>query len=48
MEQVNKIYSVWVGGGEINDYYLDWNEAFELAQHYKDEGYDEVIVRQEI
>ncbi len=48
MEQVNKIYSVWVGGGEINDYYLGWNEASELAQYYKNKGYDDVKIRQEI
>lgn len=39
-----KTYSVWVGGGEVNDYYLDINEAFELAEAYKNEGYDDVIV----
>lgn len=48
MEQVDKTYSVWVGGWELNDHYLDWNEAFKLAQRYEDEGYDDVKIRQEI
>lgn len=43
-----QIYSVWVGGGEINDYYLNWNEALELAQAWKDKGYNDVMIRQEI
>ena len=43
-----QIYSVWVGGGEINDYYLNWNEALELAQTWRYKGYNDVMVRQEI
>lgn len=43
-----QIYSVWVGGGEINDCYLNWNEALELAQTWRDKGYNDVMVRQEI
>ena len=37
-------WTVWVGGGEINDYLLTEKEAQELAQIWKDKGYDEVIV----
>jgi hypothetical protein len=48
MALMKQIYSVWVDGGEVNDYYLDLNEAFELAQCYKDEGYGSVVVRREL
>ena len=37
-------WTVWVGGGEINDYLLTEKEAQELAQIWKDKGYDEVVV----
>lgn len=37
-------WTVWVGGGEINDYLLSEKEAHELAQIWKDKGYDEVVV----
>jgi hypothetical protein len=37
-------WTVWVGGGEINDYLLTEKEAQELAQIWKDKGYDEVAI----
>jgi hypothetical protein len=37
-------YTVWVGGGEVNDYYLTEAEANDIAQEWKDKGYDEVVV----
>lgn len=38
-------YTVWVGGCEVNDYYLKTREeAEEIADFYKDEGYDDVII----
>ena len=37
-------WTVWVGGGEINDYLLTKKEAQELAQIWKDKGYDEVAI----
>lgn len=36
--------TVWVGGLEINDYYLTTNEAEQLANTYKSEGYDNVQI----
>lgn len=39
-----KNYSVWVGGVEVNDYYLTKNEADNLAFEYKKDGYDDVII----
>ena len=43
-----KVYSVWVGGGEVNDYYLTKKEAKRIAEAYKEDGYDDVAVRKEI
>jgi hypothetical protein len=37
-------YTVWVGGAEVNDYYLTKKEASEIAEHWKSEGYDEVQI----
>ena len=35
-----KCYSVWVGGIEVNDYYLTKNKAIILADEYKNEDYE--------
>ena len=37
-------WTVWVGGGEVNAYYLTETEANDIAQEWKDKGYDEVAV----
>jgi len=37
-------YTVWVGGGEVNDYYLTKNEAEALAEQYRNDGYDDVEI----
>jgi hypothetical protein len=39
-----KEYNVWVGGVEVNDYYLTKQEADNLAFEYEDDGYDDVII----
>jgi len=39
-------WTVWVGGGEINSYYLTQAQAEELAQVWIDKGYDEVVVEE--
>lgn len=41
---MNKIFSVWVGGAEANDYYLTRDEAMMLADEYVDDGYDDVYI----
>lgn len=43
----NGTYSVWVGGGEVNDHYLTKKEANELSEYYKELGYDDVAIREE-
>jgi len=37
-------YTVWVGGTEVNDYYLEYDDAMKLAKSYKNKGYTDVIV----
>ncbi len=39
-------YTVWVGGSEVNDYYLDRDGALRLAQLYIDDGYDDVNIEE--
>jgi hypothetical protein len=40
-------WTVWVGGGEINDNYIDNEQiAQDLAQWWIDKGYDEVVVEE--
>lgn len=43
-----KKFSVWVGGIEVNDYYLTKKEAEDLAKEYRKEGYDDVKIRKEL
>ena len=38
-------YTVWVGGSEVNDYYLEsLSDAETLADEYREDGYDDVQV----
>jgi len=37
-------YSVFVGGGEVNDVMLTQEKAEELAQEWRDKGYDDVSI----
>ena len=39
-------YSVWVGGTEVLDYYVDRETAEQKAKQYTDEGYDDVVIQQ--
>jgi len=40
-----KLYSVFVGGGEVNDYYyIDRSDAQAIAQGFLEDGYDDVMV----
>ena len=41
-----KNWTVWVGGIEVNDYYLTKEEADDLADEYRADGYDDVVVEQ--
>lgn len=40
-----KLYSVFVGGGEVNDsYFINQKDAEQLAQEFITDGYDDVQV----
>jgi len=43
-----KEWTVWVGGGEINDHLLTQDEATNLAQSWKDKGYDDAKIQRVI
>ena len=43
---MNEKFSVWVGGVEVNDYYLTEAQANALAEQYRNEGYDDVSVEE--
>lgn len=45
---MGRVYSVWVGSCEVNDYYLSFEDAKDLAEEYKDDSYDNVVIRKEI
>lgn len=47
-EPVNNIYTVWVGGIEINDRYLDFDEATKTARIYRLYGFDDVVIETNI
>jgi hypothetical protein len=38
------MWSVWVGGSEVNQDLLNKDKADSVAQEWKDEGYDDVQV----
>ena len=40
------LYSVWIGGGEVNDYPLTLSEAQDIVQQYQNQGYDDVSIEQ--
>ena len=37
-------YTVWCGGVEVNDYYLNKKQAIDLHNEYVEEGYDDVVI----
>jgi hypothetical protein len=39
-------FTVWVGGVEVNDYYLTKKEAENLAEEYRNDGYDDVVIEE--
>ena len=41
-----KTYSVWVGGGEVNSYYLSLESAERIAEAWRASGYEEVAIEE--
>ena len=39
-------FSVWVSGGEVNDYLLTQMEAEEIADAWRADGYDDVEIEE--
>jgi len=42
--KLTKVYTVWVGGTEVNDYLLSLADAEKVKQEYNNDGYDDVII----
>lgn len=40
------MYCVWVGGVEVNDDYLTEKQAEALAETYKEDGYEDVVIQE--
>jgi hypothetical protein len=38
------VFTVWVGGVEVNDHYLSAFEAEAIAELWRNDGYDDVVV----
>jgi hypothetical protein len=45
-ERVMDNWTVWVGGSELNAFYLNYEQATELANDYIRGGYDDVTIEQ--
>ena len=43
---MNKKYTVWAGGTEVNDYYLNLEQAKSLKKVYLNDGYDDVYIEE--
>jgi len=44
IEIPNTKYTVWVGGTEVNDSLLEYDDAMEIADSYKKKGHTDVII----
>jgi hypothetical protein len=45
-ERVMTKWTVWVGGSEVSLCYLSQTQAQNMAQAWKDKGYDDVIIEE--
>lgn len=39
------MFTVWVGGVEVNDYYMSIEDATDLAAEYVNDKYDDVYIQ---
>ena len=44
LKDTDKNYVVWVGGIEVNDFYLKKEDAEDLCDEYLNEGYDDACI----
>jgi len=42
--EVQKLYTLWVGGVEVVDFYLEESKILELYDEYVADGYDDVVI----
>lgn len=42
--EVQKLYTLWVGGIEVVDFYLEESKILELYNDYVADGYDDVVI----
>ena len=41
-----KLYTIWVGGTEVVDHYVPFDVATSIADEYKEDGYDDVLIEE--
>lgn len=46
--EIKSRWTVWVGGVEVNDYYMTETDAQKLADEYKTAGYDDATAQEVI
>jgi hypothetical protein len=46
-KETEQFYSVWVGGGEINSFYLTKKQAERVAKAWRNWGYADAAIRLE-
>jgi hypothetical protein len=46
--EIKSQWTVWVGGVEVNDYYMTETDAQKLADEYKAAGYDDATAQEVI
>jgi len=39
-------YTVWVGGVEVNEFYITKGEAEKLSAIYRSEGYEDIYIEE--
>lgn len=44
MTDMVQLWTVWVGGSEVNAFALDRETAFRIADSWREQGYDDVQV----
>ncbi len=45
MDITNEKYTVWVGGTEVTDNYVEFLKAIDILKLYQEKGYTHVIVQ---
>jgi|TARA_R100001369_G_scaffold67329_1_gene94798 hypothetical protein len=43
---IKSVYTVWVGGCEVNEDYLTLRDAKDMEAEYLNDGYDDVVIEE--